>query len=292
MNLQDYSEALAAAVERAGRSTVTVDARGRMPATGVVWGDAGEVLTADHVVQRDEDLGVVLPDGTRLAAKLVGRDPHSDLALLKVEGAGLVAPEFAAGFKVGHVALALGRPDDLQASVSHIVSVGGPVRGGFRYLEAYIQTDVTMFPGFSGGPLVDASGRVIGINSSALARGASLAVPVAAADKVVTALRQYGRVQRGYLGVSTQPVALAESVAAQTGQSSGLMIITAEADGPAAKAGLLQGDVLIGLGGQPVKDIDGLHAALGPDTVGQALPARIVRGGQVQEIAVTIAPRP
>ncbi len=292
MTLQDYSDALAAAVERAGRSTVSVDARGRLPATGVVWSTAGEILTADHVVQRDEDLAVVLADGTRHAARLVGRDPHSDLALLKVEAAGLTVPEFAADYKVGHVALALGRPDDLQASVSHIVSIGGPVRGGFRYLEAYIQTDVTMFPGFSGGPLVDVAGRVIGINSSALARGASLAVPVAAADKVVAALRQYGRVQRGYLGVSTQPVALAEAVAAQAGQSSGLMIITVEADGPAAKAGVLQGDVLIGLGRQPIKDVDGLHAALGPDTVGQAVAVRIVRGGQLQTITVTVVARP
>jgi len=292
MNLTDYSESLAAAVERAGQATGSVDARGRIPATGVIWSNAGEILTADHVVQRDEDLGVILPDGNRLAARLVGRDPHSDLALLKVEAAGLVAPEFAAGYKVGHVALALGRPDDLQASVSHIVSIGGPVRGGFRYLEAYIQTDVTMFPGFSGGPLVDAAGRVIGINSSALARGASLAVPVAAADRVVAALRQFGRVQRGYLGVSTQPVALAEAVAAQVGQPSGLMVITVEADGPAARAGVLQGDVLVGLGGQPVKDVDGLHAVLGPDTVGQTLAARVVRGGQIQEIAVAVAPRP
>ncbi len=292
MNLAEYSDALAAAVERAGRSTVSVDARGRVPATGVVWSGAGEILTADHVVQRDEDLGVILPDGQRVTAKLVGRDPHSDLALLKIEGAALTAPEFAPAYKVGHVAIALGRPDDLQASVSHIVSIGGPVRGGHRYLEAYIQTDVTMFPGFSGGPLIDASGRVIGINSSALARGASLAVPVVAAEKVVAALREYGRVQRGYLGVSTQPVALAEGVAGQVGQASGLMIISVEADGPAAKAGILQGDVLVGLGGQPVKDIDGLQGALGPDTVGKSVTARVVRGGQAQEIAVTVSARP
>ncbi len=292
MNLAEYSEALAAAVERAGKSTVSVDARGRVPATGVVWSAAGEILTADHVVQRDDDLGIVLADGQRVTAKLVGRDPHSDLALLKVEGAALTPPEFAGEYKVGHVALALGRPDDLQASVSHIVSIGGPVRGGHRYLEAYIQTDVTMFPGFSGGPLVDASGRVIGVNSSALARGASLAVPVAAADKVVAALRQYGRVQRGYLGISTQPVALAEAVASQVGQNSGLMIISVEADGPAAKAGILQGDVLVGLGGQAVSDIDSLQGALGPDTVGKNVSARLVRGGQAQEISVTVAPRP
>jgi S1-C subfamily serine protease len=292
MNLTEYSEALAAAVERAGKSTVSVDARGRVPATGVVWSAAGEILTADHVVQRDEDLGVVLPDGQRVSAKLVGRDPHSDLALLKVDGATLTTPEFSAAYRVGHVAIALGRPDDLQASVSHIVSIGGPVRGGHRYLEAYIQTDVTMFPGFSGGPLVDAAGRVVGVNSSALARGASLAVPVAAADRVVAALRKYGRVQRGYLGISTQPVALAEAVAGQVGQSSGLMIITVEADGPAASSGILQGDVLVGLGGQSVKDIDGLQGALGPDTVGQTVVAKLVRGGQVQEIGVTVAARP
>jgi S1-C subfamily serine protease len=290
MNLQDFSDALAAAVETAGKSTVTVDARGRLPATGVVWSADGEIITADHVVQRDENINVTLPDGTAHTAKLVGRDPSSDLALLKIDTSGLTVPTWAEA-KVGHLVLALGRADDLQAALSNVVSVGGPVKGGFRHLEAYIQTDVTMFPGFSGGPLVDASGRVVGINSSALARGASVAVPVANVRKVADALRQHGRIKRGYLGVSTQPVPLAEAVATPAGQNSGLMVIGVEKDSPAEKGGLLQGDVLIGLGGERLTNVENLHLALGPNTVGQPVTVRLVRGGQVVELKVTVGER-
>lgn len=290
MELQLFSDALAAAVEQAGRSTVTVDARGRIPATGVIWSADGEILTADHVVRRDDEIRVVLPDGAEHRAKLVGRDPASDLALLKVEAAGLVVPAWAE-VKVGHLVLALGRPDDLQAALSNVVALGGPVRGGFRHLEAYIQTAVTMFPGFSGGPLVDVSGRVVGLNSSALARGASIAVPVAAARRSADALRQHGHIRRGYLGVTSQPVPLPEAVAGQAGQPSGLMIIGVEKDSPAERAGLLQGDVLIGLNGERVTEVEALQAALGPRFVGQAVEVRLVRGGQILTKSVTVGER-
>ncbi len=290
MDLQQFSDALAAAVEKAGRSTVTVDARGRIPATGLIWSADGEILTADHVVRRDDGLNITLPDGRQMSARLIGRDPSSDLALLKVDAAGLSVPEWSE-VKVGHVVLALGRPDDLQAAVSNVVALGGPVRGAFRHLEAYIQTDVTMFPGFSGGPLVDVSGRVVGLNSSALARGASLAVPVAAARRVADALRQHGHVRRGFLGISSQPVPLADSLAAQAGQPAGLMVIGVEKDSPAEKGGLLQGDVLIGLGDQRLTEVEALQAALGPNTVGQPVRVRVVRGGQIIEVSVVVGER-
>ena len=290
--LQKFSDGLAAAVEKAAQSTVTVDARGRIPATGVVWSADGEILTADHVVQRDEGINVTLPDGTTHTAKVLGRDPGSDLALLKIEGAkGLAVPEWVEAVKVGNLIFAVGRPDDVQATLGSVVAVGGPVRGRFRYLEAYIQTDVTMYPGFSGGPLVDASGRVAGVNSSALARGASMAVPVAVARTIADALRRDGHIQRGFLGVSTQPVRLAEAMAAQLKQQSGLMIIGAEKDSPAEKAGLMQGDVLVSLGGQMVTDIEALQAALGPGTVGKPVTVTVVRGGELKDISVRVGER-
>ena len=290
--LQKFSDGLAAAVEKAAQSTVTVDARGRIPATGVVWSADGEILTADHVVQRDESINVTLPDGTTHTAKVLGRDPGSDLALLKTEGAkGLAVPEWVEAVKVGNLIFAVGRPDDVQATLGSVVAVGGPVRGRFRYLEAYIQTDVTMYPGFSGGPLVDASGRVAGVNSSALARGASMAVPVAVARTIADALRRDGHIQRGFLGVSTQPVRLAENIATQLKQQSGLMIIGAEKDSPAEKAGLMQGDVLVSLGGQMVTDIEALQAALGPGTVGKTVTVKVVRGGELKDISVMVGER-
>ncbi len=290
LDAQSLSDNLAAAVERAGQSTVTVDARDRQTATGIVWSADGEILTADHVLQRDENIQVVLPDGSTHAAKILGRDPNSDLALLKIEKTGLTAPEFAE-VKVGHLVFAVGRPDDVQADLSTVIALGGPVRGHHRRLEAYIQTGVTMYPGFSGGPLVDASGRVVGLNSSALARGASLAIPVAAARAVADALRQHGHIQRPYLGIVTQPVRLAEAIATQLKQATGLMIVELEKNGPAEKGGLLQGDVVVTVSAAPVTDIDALQGALGPQSVGQAVAVRVVRGGELKEVKVTVGAR-
>jgi S1-C subfamily serine protease len=288
---QQYSDSLAAAVEKAGRVTVTVDARGRFPATGIIWNSNGEILTADHVVQRDDNINVTLADGSTHAATVVGRDPASDLVLLKVEASGLPAPEFAENVKVGHLVFAVGRPTDLQATLGSIVALGGPVRGRHRRFEAYVQSDVTMYPGFSGGPLVDASGRVVGLNSSSLARGASLAIPVSALRGIVDALRRDGRVKRGFLGVSTQPVALAEDAAGQLGQPTGLMVIGTEKGGPADQGGVLQGDVIVAVGADTISDIEDLQAALGPETVGQATPIKVVRGGEVRTLNVTVGVR-
>jgi S1-C subfamily serine protease len=291
IDAQQYSDSLAAAVEKAARGTVSVDARGRLAATGVIWSAQGEILTADHVVQRDENINVILPDGSTHTATVVGRDPGSDLALLKIDARGLAVPELAEGLKVGHLVFAVGRPDDVQATLGSVVAIGGPVRGRHHSLSAYIQTDVTMYPGFSGGPLVDASGRIVGLNSSALARGASLAVPVAVLRTVAEALRKDGRVKRGFLGVSTQPVALAEALAEKLGQATGLMVIGTEKDGPADKGGLMQGDVLVGLGPQAVAEIDDLQAALGAETVGQPSKVKLVRGGEVKELTIIIGVR-
>ncbi len=289
--LQAYSDQMAAAVEKAGRSIVSVDARNHVPGSGIVWSADGEILTADHIVQRDENINITLPDGSTHTATIVGRDPGSDLVLLKVSATGLTPAEWNDGAKVGNLALAVGRPGDLQASLGIVSAVGGPVRGRRRQLEAYIQTDVIMYPGFSGGPLVDASGRVLGLNSSALGRDASVALPLSAVKPVVEALKTHGHVKRGFLGVHTQPVRLAANLAESLKQETGLMVIGTESDGPAAKGGLMQGDVLVGLGETTISDIDDLQSALAPNTVGKTLKAKIVRGGEVKELNLTVGER-
>lgn len=288
--LQAFSDQLAAVVEHLAPALVTVEARGRQTATGLVWSADGDILTADHVLQR-EDIVIYTHDGHKHPASVVGRDPASDLALLNIQASGLAVPAWADLPKVGHLVLALGRPDDVQATLGSVVALGGPVRGAYRYLEAYIQTDVTMYPGFSGGPLVDVSGRVLGLNSSALARGASLAVPVSNLRSVADQLRQHGRIQRGYLGVGAQPVKLAADVAQTLQQRLGLMVINVETNSPADQAGLKQGDVLVRLGDHTLNDIEALQAALGPAVVGQTLPARVVRGGALLELAVRVGAR-
>jgi S1-C subfamily serine protease len=210
--------------------------------------------------------------------------------LLKIDARGLTVPELA-DVKIGHLVFAIGRPDDLQADLSSVIAMGGFVRLHHRRLEAYIQSGVTMYPGFSGGPLVDASGRVVGINSSGLVHGASLAIPIAAARKVAEALKQHGSVKRGFLGVVTQPVKLAEAQAQALNQTVGLMVISTEAGGPADKGGVMQGDVLVAVGSDPLIDIDSLQAALGPETVGQTVAVKVIRGGEVTTLSVVVGAR-
>lgn len=292
---QSLSDEIAAAVEKVAASTVRVDARSHVAGTGIVWSAEGEILTADHVLQRDDGINVTLPDGRQVPASVAGRDPSTDLALLKVDAQGLTVPEWgeSAGLKVGHLVLAVGRPnpENVSATIGVVSAKGGPARGRRRQVEAYIQTDVVMYPGFSGGPLVDAQGRIVGLNSSGLTRGASLSLPAEVLRSVVESLKKHGRVKRGYLGVATQPVPIQGSIAQKAGQEWGLLLVNVEPGGPAEKGGLLQGDTLIGIDGQPVRDLDDLQAGLGPESVGKPLKLKVIRGGQVMEVTVTVGER-
>jgi len=241
--LQDLSDALAAAVEAMGPAVVQVEARRRLPASGVVWSSDGIIVTAHHVVRRDENISVGLSDGKTVPAALVGRDPTTDLAVLRAQTAGLTPPAWAdpESLQVGHLVLALGRPSrTVQATLGIVSALGQDWRtpAGGR-LDRYLQTDVVMYPGFSGGPLVDASGQVLGLNTSALLRGISLTVPGSTLRQVVETLLAHGRVRRGYLGIAAQPVRLPEAVAKSIGQETGLLLVRAVASSPAEKGGLL-----------------------------------------------------
>lgn len=290
--LESLSEASAGLVERVGASIVRVEGRARMAASGVVMSADGLIVTSHHGVERDENIQVGLPDGQTVPATLVGRDPHTDLAVLRVEAPGLVEPPRvdAGDLHVGNFVLAMGRPGrSVQATLGIVSALGGAYKtGGGGEIDHYLQTDVVMYPGFSGGPLVDASGRVAGINTSALMRGVSLTVPDATIRRVMQALVAHGTVPRGYLGVGVQPVRLADALAAQAGQETGLMVMSVEAGGPAAEAGVAQGDVLLALDGEPVRHLDALQAALQGERAGKSVAMRIARGGAVQVIPVTI----
>jgi S1-C subfamily serine protease len=180
----------------------------------------------------------------------------------------------------------------VQASLGLINAIGGEWRTpGGGLVEQFIQTGVTMYPGFSGGPLVNAAGQVVGLNTSGLVRGMQPALPVATVRRVVEALLVHGRVRRGYLGVSAQPVRLPAAVGEQLGQEIGLLISAVEADSPAERAGLLLGDVLAALAGERIQTMDDLLAALSGDRVNTSVPARVVRGGKVNDIPVVIGER-
>jgi serine protease DegQ len=294
--LTALSEAMANAVEKAGASTVMVNARHRFPASGIAYA-ADLVLTANHAVEREDEIKVGMPDGTELGATLAGRDPGSDLALLRLEHAAATPAERAPqDARIGQMVLALGRPslEGIQASLGVVSAVAGPVRterGGV--LEKYVRTDAIPYPGFSGGPLVDGEGRILGLNTSGFAPGASLTIPVSLAWAVADTLNKHGKVRRGYLGIRSQPVEIPAAALAKLGrqQKVGLLLVGIEQDSAAARDGLMVGDIIVGIAGNPVENHDDLLAHLGTDTVGTPVAMEVVRGGDVRTVNVTVGER-
>ena len=293
--LVELSNAMVAATEKAGASTVLVNARRRMSASGVVYA-ADLVLTADHVVEQEEGITVTLSDGSVLGAKLAGRDPGSDLALLRLERPAGKPAEIAPEPKIGQLVLALGRPsrEGIEASLGVVSAVGGPVRTPRGMLDRYIRTDTTPYPGFSGGPLVDSEGRVAGLNTSGFGYGAALTIPAGLAWSVAAQLEKNGSVQRGYLGIRSQSVEI--SAAAQKAlkreQAAGLVIIGVENESPAEAGGMMVGDILVGIEGHPIQDHDELFARLAGDAVGKSIAVEILRGGKQETLKVNVGVRP
>jgi S1-C subfamily serine protease len=293
--LTDFSNSLSSAVEKGGASTILVDARKRYPASGIAYSE-DLILTADHVVTREENIKVLLPDGRTLSAAIAGRDPGSDLALLRISERALTPAKTSENIKVGQLVLALGRPNSkgMQASWGIVTSINGPTRtfrGGL--LDEYVRTETTPYPGFSGGPLVNTDGEVLGLNTSGLTHGSSLTIPVKVAWRVAEALAKHGTVRRGYLGVRTQPVEIPETARKSLGreQNHGLLVMWLEESGPAEKGGLLVGDILVAVSGQPVDDPDDLFSVLSSDVVGKSIPVEILRGGHPETLQVMIGER-
>ena len=288
----DLSQSLAGLVEQAAPYTVRVEGRRRLPATGIVYRADGLVVTANHVVERDDNLKIGFADGSSRDATLVGRDPGTDLALLRVNAGDLVAAQWAApdDLRVGHLVLALGRPGrTVQATLGIISAVGGSWRSpGGAEIEQYVQTDVAMYPGFSGGPLLAADGRLAGLNSSALVQGISVALPATTITRVVEALAAHGRVPRGYLGVGIQLVRLTDAIRRKISQETGLMVMSVESGSPAEGGGLLQGDILVTFNDAPIRHVDELQAQLAAAPIGKSSLLRVVRGGDLRELTVAI----
>lgn len=287
--LKQLSNGFASAVETAGASIVRVEGRRRLPATGIIWSADGLIATANHVVQKRDKVKVGLADGTVVDAEVIGRDGSTDLAILKANVADLTPATLANDLKVGHLVLALGRPGrTVQATLGVVSALGDSWRtGAGGEIDRYLQTDVLMYPGFSGGPLVNADGEVVGLNTSALARGVSLTIPNATVQRVAEAILAGGSVKRGYLGVSTQVVRLPEALAEELTQETGLLVAGVEAGSPADTSGILLGDTIITFANQPIRHHDDLLSLLN-GAVGQENPVKIVRGGQVQELNVTV----
>jgi S1-C subfamily serine protease len=288
--LLTFSNELAAAVEHAARAVVGVNGRRRFGSTGVHW-RAGLVLTADHTVEIDEDVTVTAPDGHTLAAAVVGRDPAIDLAILRVDPTGLTVADIATTHpRVGHVVLAVGRGPRASWGVISAVGDGRRRRGAAGEL---LSLDLTLYPGFSGGPLVDPRGHVVGITTSGSERHLQLAVPAATVDRMVDELLRRGHLPRAYFGVGTQPVQLGEALRQRlaTEQRTAVIVVDVQPESPAARAGLLVGDIIVALGGAAIAEPTDLRAVLRPQQVGETLAVAVVRGGEPRELAVTIGER-
>ena len=292
--LAALSADLADAVERASQSVVGVDARRRVPGTGIVWPEGGIVVTADHVIERHDEISLVTSGGHRIGATLIGRDPGSDVAVLRPASAAGRPAELAPAesARVGSLALAIGRTASgaTSASFGIISAVGGSwrsMRGGA--IDSYLRADLTLYPGYSGGPIVDASGRVMGMNSSHLAGGQSVALPTAVVRGIVDALVAHGRIRRAYLGVTSRPIEVPEALRekAHVDQQTGLLLLSVEPGSPADRGGLFLGDVLLAVNDRPVTHPEALQAALGADLVGKHVTLRLLRGGEVRDLSVT-----
>lgn len=293
--LISLSNGLAQAVEQVGPAVVLVHGR-RRPSSGLVYAPE-MVLAASHSVEREEDITVGTHDGRTLGARLAGRDPSTDLALLNVEGLAVEPARPAESeVRVGQLSLAVGRSGrggEPVVSLGVVSAVGGPLRTrwGMR-LERYIRTDASTFPGMSGGALVDASGSVIGVLTTGLARGAALAVPADLAWGVAATLSERGSLRRGYLGILSQPVRLPDAQRAGLDRSGGLLVVGVEDGSPAATGGMMVGDIVVTLDEHPVEETEDLLALLAGERVGKPASVGVLRGGENSALRITVGERP
>src|SRR2546421_6272270 len=271
---------MADAVDRFGPALALVKGRPRQPASGVVYGQ-DLVLTADHVLEREDDLTIQTHDKRTLPAQFVGRDLATDLAVLRVANLGLdAATTSEETARVGQMVIAVGRTsnDGPMASSGVVSIIGGPLRTGRGVtLERYIRTDATPYPGFSGGPLIDTQGDVLGILTTGLLNGIPLAIPMEAAKSIAETLVKQGHIKRGYLGISSHLVELPANQRAGRTQEHGLLLVKVDENSPAQKGGLLIGDILVALDGHAISDAEDLQVLLVGERVGKTIPVEVIR---------------
>jgi S1-C subfamily serine protease len=297
--LETISNECSVAADAVGRSVVAVYSRRWMPASGLVW-RKGVIVTADHTIRREEEIPVIGQNGTRLQASIAGRDPSTDLAVLKVvdDSAFPVAPlADNPEIKLGQFILALGRARSTNVVASAGI-IGGSSgewrtwRGG--RVDQHIRLDLNLYPGFSGGPLVSTQGKVLGINTRGLGRGRPIAIPVSTVNRVVDELLRHGHIARPYLGLAMQPASLPESFRgklASAGESA-LLVVHVEPSGPADKAGALLGDLVVELEGKRAENMRQVQELLSSAKIGDKVALTLLRGGSPIHIVVVLGDRP
>ncbi len=298
--LAAFSNSLADLVEQAGQGVVSINSQRRRSTSGVHW-RSQIIVTTEQGVKGEGDTTVTLASGQTVSATLLGRDTGTDLAVLKLADAAQPSLPVAAigdstALKVGHLVVAIARDGDnsLSASMGVISALGGGWRtwqGG--RIDQFIRPSLNLYHGFSGGALVDTSGRVVGINTTG-PRHMALTIPATTVNRVVDQLLQGGRIVRGYLGLGMQAVQLPETLRRSLNitQGTGVMVVSVEPEAPADQAGILIGDILLSLAGSPVQEVSDVHAALDPERIGQVIVAGLIRGGERIERSITVGERP
>jgi S1-C subfamily serine protease len=291
-DLKALSAGMSQAVNTAAGYTVGVDGRGGYPCSGVLYG-ANLVLSADHGVEREQDIQILMPGGSKTSAKVMGRDPLSDVVLLELEETGsppaaVVAAQSAA---IGQLVLAVGRPTEegVQASLGIL----GIANGSYRTrrgvtIEGVMRSDAKRFPGFAGGPLVDTEGALLGLNTLSSSSGTSITIPTVMAWKIAEKLRTEGSVKPGYLGIRSQQVELPQPSTLGREQTTGLLVVGIDPKSPAAAAGMMVGDIMVAFDGQAVRDHEELLEQLLTGMGGKTVSAELLRGGKREEISVTV----
>jgi S1-C subfamily serine protease len=291
--LTDLSNELADAAAAAARSVVQVHGR-RRPASGVVYAN-GVVLTTMQAIGREDGLRIRAEGGDALDAELAGWDPATGLALLKAPA--LAAPAVAVATqpaRVGHLVLAIARSwsNVVTASAGIVSIIGGPLpTGRRRAIREVIRTTAPMHDGFAGGALLDTSGALLGITTAATIRGSGVVIPSAIAWETAKDLLQHGRRKRGYIGIAGQPARLGDAQRGGEEREHALLVVGVAGDGPAAKAGVLVGDIILALDGHVIQGPDDLLDLLAGDRVGKTATLRILRGGTPTDVTVTIGER-
>lgn len=295
---ENLSNEIAGAAESVGPSVVGIRGRHRIMASGIQWRN-GVIVTAEHPVRRADEVSIILEAGKSVTAAIAGRDPSTDLAVVKLaENESLPVPELSASARtLGHLVLALGRSwrGNLVASVGTVGGLAGEWRtwrGG--RVDQHIRLDLNLYPGFSGGPLVSAQGKVIGINTSGVARGRAVTIPVSTVNRVVDELLEKGHIARPYLGIAMQPVVIPESNRAtlKSDVSNGLLVAHVEPGGPADKAGVLLGDIVVELAGESLEDTDNIQDRLTSYKVGDQVQVTVLRAGNLAQLTITLGDRP
>jgi S1-C subfamily serine protease len=295
--LIELSNALAHATESAAANVVAVHAEARGSASGVIW-RAGIIVTAEHALRRDEEIHAALPDGRVVPAGLAGRDPSTDLAVLKCPEASTEVSSFGEimALKPGSLTLVVGRtrasgPVAALGVVSLVTTERRTWTGAA--LAPYIRLDVGLQPTAVGGAVVDAQGRTVGIATPRFARFGAIAVPAPAVDRVIDTLLKKGHIPQGYLGVGLQPVRLPEALrqSLQRSEKTAAIVLEVEPESPAHKAGIVIGDILVALAGHPVARLEDVHSQLHGESIGKPLALKFVRGGAIQEVNIVVGER-